>query len=61
MQKVYEFTFIGDPICTCFSETKIVTSSQKRGKNSILQKMIIAWKNSIFNINNSFLDSAPSN
>ena len=42
MQKVYEFTFIGDPVCTCFNETKIVTSSQKGGKNSILQKMIIA-------------------
>lgn len=61
MQKVYEFTFIGDPICTCFNETKIVTPSQKGGKNSILQKMIIAWKNSIFNIKISFVDSAPSN
>ena len=35
--------FKRDPVCTCFNENKIVTLSQKEGKqNSILQKSAIA-------------------
>ena len=44
MQKVYEFTFIGDPICTCFNETKIVTSSQKGGKIQYYKKWSLPEK-----------------